>query len=96
MSQELKKSGAWKTQVEMYKKQVAELHQHRDDEAKRADKMEFENKKLMEKLNALQREKDVCHMCCFIVCNSRCSLYLCCRSMHVTFSFTLLMNVCVT
>ncbi|XP_059489712.1 protein Hook homolog 3 isoform X2 [Neocloeon triangulifer] len=58
LEEELKKSGTWKPQVEMYKKQVGELHQKLGDETKRADKVEFENRKLQEKLQAVTVEKE--------------------------------------
>ncbi|XP_069694315.1 protein Hook homolog 3-like [Periplaneta americana] len=58
LEEELKKSGTWKPQLEMYKKQIAELHQRLNEETKRADKSDFECKKMQEKLNALQREKE--------------------------------------
>ncbi|XP_065348608.1 protein Hook homolog 3-like isoform X2 [Cloeon dipterum] len=58
LEEELKKSGSWKPQVEMYKKQVGELHQKLGDETKRADKVEFENRKLLEKLQAVTVEKE--------------------------------------
>jgi regulator of replication initiation timing len=61
--QEVKKSGSFKPQVEMYKKQVSELHQKLGDETKRADKVDFENRKLQEKLQALSREKEVGNTC---------------------------------
>jgi protein HOOK3 len=43
----------------LYKKQIAELHQRLDEETKRADRSDFECKKMQEKLNAIQREKEV-------------------------------------
>jgi protein HOOK3 len=43
----------------MYKKQLTELHQKGADETKRADKAEFENRKLQEKLQAITDEKEV-------------------------------------
>lgn len=58
LEEEVKRHGAWKSQVEMYKKQVAELHQKLSDETKRADKLEFEGKKAQEKISALTREKE--------------------------------------
>lgn len=58
-SQELKKSGTWKPQLELYKKQIAELHQRLSEETKRADKNDFECKNMQEKLSAVQREKEV-------------------------------------
>ncbi|KAK7593131.1 hypothetical protein V9T40_007883 [Parthenolecanium corni] len=58
LENELKKANTWKTQAEMYKKQVAELRNNLNEETKKLDKMEFENMKAQEKLNALQREKE--------------------------------------
>lgn len=49
----------WKSQLEMYKKQVTELHHSLNDETNKIDKLEFETKKLKENLNTLQKEKDV-------------------------------------
>ena len=67
---ELKKSGTWKPQLELYKKQIAELHQRLNGETKRADKSDFECKVMTEKLNALQREKEVIKLFCYIhLCN---------------------------
>lgn len=57
--QEIKKSSVWKSQLEMYKKQVTELHHTLNDETNKIDKLEFETKLLMENLNTLQKEKDV-------------------------------------
>ncbi|KAJ9584697.1 hypothetical protein L9F63_020958, partial [Diploptera punctata] len=57
-TEELKKSGTWKPQLELYKKQIAELHQRLNEETKKADKAEFEYKMMTEKFNALQREKE--------------------------------------
>ncbi|XP_071442587.1 protein Hook homolog 3-like [Hetaerina americana] len=58
LEEELKKSGSWKPQVEIYKKKTAELQQKLSEESKKADKAEFENKKLQEKLQYLSREKE--------------------------------------
>lgn len=49
----------WKSQLEVYKKQVTELHHTLNDETNKTDKLEFESKKLLENLNTLQKEKDV-------------------------------------
>lgn len=57
--QEVKKSGTWRPQLDMYKKQNAELHQKLAEEAKNTDRQVFENKKLIEKMEALMQEKDV-------------------------------------
>nr|CAD7587699.1 unnamed protein product [Timema genevievae] len=58
LEEEIKKSGSWKPQLEMYRKQNMELHQKLNEEKKRADKIEFESKKLLEKLDSLQIEKE--------------------------------------
>jgi hypothetical protein len=57
--QELKKSGTRKPQLDMYKKEISELHQRLNEETKKADKSDFECKKTQEKLNAIQAEKEV-------------------------------------
>jgi septal ring factor EnvC (AmiA/AmiB activator) len=58
-SQHLKKSETWKPQLELCKKQIAELHQRLSEERSRGDKFEFECKNMQEKLSALHREKEV-------------------------------------
>ncbi|XP_039298405.1 protein Hook homolog [Nilaparvata lugens] len=58
IEKEVSKSAALKTQVEIYKQQVAELHKKLNEETKRADKLEFENKKVQDQLNAVKREKE--------------------------------------
>jgi len=45
-------------QVEVYKKQVGELNAKLSSEAERADRIAFDNAKLMEKLEALSVERD--------------------------------------
>lgn len=40
--------------------QVVELQNKLSEESKKADKMEFEYKRLKEKVDSLQKEKDVC------------------------------------
>lgn len=57
--QEIKKASVWRSQLEMYKKQVTELHHTLNDETNKIDELEFETKKLLENLNTLQKEKDV-------------------------------------
>lgn len=57
----------WKSQLEMYKKQVTELHHSLNDETNKIDKLEFETKKLKENLNTLQKEKDVINVNFFFV-----------------------------
>jgi len=58
LEEELKKSGTWKPQLELYKKQISELHQSLNEETKRADKSDFECRKMQEKLIAVQTEKE--------------------------------------
>ncbi|MCL4126872.1 UNVERIFIED_CONTAM: hypothetical protein GTU68_032714, partial [Idotea baltica] len=58
LEEEVKKSGTWRPQLDLYKKQVSELHQKLAEEAKKTDRQIFENKKLMEKLEALTQEKE--------------------------------------
>lgn len=57
--QELRKSGSFKQQLEVYKRQVLELQTKVTEETKRADKSEFEVKRIQEKISTLQREKEV-------------------------------------
>lgn len=59
----------WKSQLEIYKKQVTELHHTLNDETNKIDKLEFESKKLLENLNTLQKEKDVFY--CILLINNR-------------------------
>ena len=47
-----------KPQIEVYKKQVSELQGKLSSEADRADKLAFDNAKLMEKLETLSVERD--------------------------------------
>ena len=48
-----------RSQLDVYKRQVQELQMKSIDETKRADKAEFETKRLQEKMASLQREKEV-------------------------------------
>lgn len=57
--QELKRVTTLKQQLESYKRQMVELQNKGAEETKRADKAEFEHKRIQEKLTALQREKEV-------------------------------------
>lgn len=57
--QEIKKSNVWKSQLEIYKKQVTELQVALNEETNKMDKLEFDTKKLYENLNTLQKEKEV-------------------------------------
>ncbi|KAG7268480.1 hypothetical protein CRUP_037876 [Coryphaenoides rupestris] len=58
LEEDLRKANAAKGQLETYKRQVVELQNRLSDESKKADKMEFEYKRLKEKVNSLQKEKD--------------------------------------
>lgn len=58
--QEVRRLQSFKTQIDMYKTQVQELHLKLSNETKKADKAEFEFKRVMEKLSTLQQEKEVC------------------------------------
>lgn len=58
LEEELKRNAKYKTQFELYKKQVSELHTKVDEEMQKIDKLTFENKKLESKINILIREKD--------------------------------------
>ena len=44
--------------MEKYKKQVTDLQEKIDAETKRADKSEFESKRILEKLEAISVERD--------------------------------------
>ncbi|XP_070564439.1 protein Hook homolog 3-like isoform X3 [Ptychodera flava] len=57
LEEEVKKSGALRSQIENYKKQVHELHAQLTEETKRADKAEFEQTRLQEKCEQLYREQ---------------------------------------
>merc|ERR1719266_2794628 len=54
----IKKAGNWRPQLEKYKKQVTDLQEKIDAETKRADKSEFESKRILEKLEAISVERD--------------------------------------
>ncbi|XP_064625842.1 protein Hook homolog 3-like [Lineus longissimus] len=58
LEEDVRKGGSWKAQVDIYKKQVQELQTKSSEETKRADKSEFENKRLQEKITSLQRERE--------------------------------------
>uniref|UniRef100_A0A7N8X1F1 Protein Hook homolog 3 n=1 Tax=Mastacembelus armatus TaxID=205130 RepID=A0A7N8X1F1_9TELE len=66
LEEELRKANATKGQLEMYKRQVVELQNRLSEESKKADKMEFEYKRVKEKVDSLQKEKDVCSV--FLLC----------------------------
>ena len=57
--QELKKLGPWKSQLELQKKQIAEVQSTLDDERRRADKFELQYKNIVERNEALTLEKEV-------------------------------------
>lgn len=58
LEEELRKANASKAQLETYKRQVVELQNRLSEESKKADKMEFEYKRVKEKVDSLQKEKD--------------------------------------
>jgi len=58
LEEELGKASSRKPHMEVYKKQAAELNLKLTSETERADKIEFENAKLLEKLETLSVEKD--------------------------------------
>ncbi|KAM8827607.1 protein Hook homolog 3 isoform 3-T3 [Spinachia spinachia] len=58
LEEELRKANATKGQLETYKRQVVELQNRLSEESKKADKMEFEYKRVKEKVDSLQKEKD--------------------------------------
>lgn len=76
--QELKKLGPWKSQLELQKKQIAEVQSTLDDERRRADKFELQYKNIVERNEALTLEKEV-----------KCVLYtsLNCSTFNVCFLF---------
>lgn len=57
--QDARKASSLKQQLEMYKIQTHELQSKLADEIKRADKAEFEFKRVQEKMVTLQSERDV-------------------------------------
>ncbi|KAI4888350.1 hypothetical protein NFI96_032615, partial [Prochilodus magdalenae] len=58
LEEELRKANATRAQLDTYKRQVVELQNRLSEESKKADKMEFECKRLKEKVDSLQKEKD--------------------------------------
>ena len=58
LEEDIKKAGNWKPQMDKYKKQITEVQDKMDAETKRADKSEFETKKLLERLEAISVERD--------------------------------------
>ncbi|XP_059081313.1 protein Hook homolog 3-like [Tigriopus californicus] len=61
LEEDVKKTGNWRPQVDAYKKQIAELHAKLDSESKKSDRLEFETKRLLEKVESLTVEKDRLH-----------------------------------
>ncbi|XP_069482511.1 protein Hook homolog 3 isoform X2 [Ambystoma mexicanum] len=58
LEEELRKANAARSQLENYKRQVVELQNRLSEESKKADKLDFEYKRLKEKVDSLQKEKD--------------------------------------
>ncbi|KAM4837221.1 protein Hook homolog 3 isoform 2-T2 [Thomomys bottae] len=58
LEEELRKANAARGQLETYKRQVVELQNRLSEESKKADKLDFEYKRLKEKVDSLQKEKD--------------------------------------
>ncbi|XP_061887140.1 protein Hook homolog 3 isoform X2 [Entelurus aequoreus] len=58
LEEEIRKANATKGQLETYKRQVVELQNRLSEESKKADKNEFEYKRVKEKVDSLQKEKD--------------------------------------
>lgn len=61
----MKKLGPWKSQLELQKKQIAEVQAALDDERRRADKFELQFKNVVERNEALTLEKEVNFKCVF-------------------------------
>ncbi|XP_023664055.2 protein Hook homolog 3 isoform X1 [Paramormyrops kingsleyae] len=58
LEEELRKANSVRGQLETYKRQMVELQNRLSEESKKADKMEFEYKRLKEKVDSLLKEKD--------------------------------------
>merc|ERR1712183_73064 len=58
LEEDVKKTGNWKPQIDVYKRQISELHSKLEAENNRADKSDFETKRLLEKTEALSVERD--------------------------------------
>eukprot|EP00096_Caligus_rogercresseyi_P009402 TRINITY_DN318_c1_g1_i1.p1 TRINITY_DN318_c1_g1~~TRINITY_DN318_c1_g1_i1.p1 ORF type:complete len:676 (+),score=314.36 TRINITY_DN318_c1_g1_i1:138-2165(+) len=58
LEEDIKKTGSWKPQIDVYKKKIVELQTKLDSETKRSDKLDFESKKLLEKVESLSLERD--------------------------------------
>ncbi|NXY06199.1 HOOK3 protein, partial [Pteruthius melanotis] len=59
LEEELRKANAARSQLETYKRQAVELQNRLSEESKKADKLDYECKRLKEKVDSLQKEKDV-------------------------------------
>uniref|UniRef100_A0A2K5CN07 Calponin-homology (CH) domain-containing protein n=1 Tax=Aotus nancymaae TaxID=37293 RepID=A0A2K5CN07_AOTNA len=57
LEEELRKANAAQSQLETYKRQVVELQNRLSEGSKKADKLDFEYKRLKEKVDSLQKEK---------------------------------------
>uniref|UniRef100_A0A2P2I6G4 Protein hook n=1 Tax=Hirondellea gigas TaxID=1518452 RepID=A0A2P2I6G4_9CRUS len=58
LEEDVKKNDSWRPQLELFKKQVAELRQQLAEVTKKSDRLNFDNKKLTEKVEAITVEKD--------------------------------------
>ncbi|XP_015786186.1 protein Hook homolog 3 isoform X1 [Tetranychus urticae] len=58
LEEELKRSSTLKSQIDMYKKQVQDLHTEVAEQNLRADKIDFDFKRLQDKCTILKQEKD--------------------------------------
>ncbi|NXL54324.1 HOOK3 protein, partial [Podilymbus podiceps] len=59
LEEELRKANAARSQLETYKRQAVELQNRLSEESKKADKLDYECKWLKEKVDSLQKEKDI-------------------------------------
>lgn len=57
LEEEVKRVAPIKAQLDVYKKQVTELHEKLTEESKRVDKLQYDSKVLQDKLSAALREK---------------------------------------
>ena len=58
LEEDVKKTGNWRPQIDSYKRQISDLHAKLEAETNRADKSDFETKRLLEKAEALSVERD--------------------------------------
>ncbi|KAK2718267.1 protein Hook homolog 3-like isoform X2 [Artemia franciscana] len=58
LEEEIRKSSTWKNQLEAHRKQLSELQIKLNEETKHVDKLEYEGRRLQEKLAALSLEKE--------------------------------------